>query len=80
MIIHSITVMVDNLVSIMNILIYNMVVYVIMLLNNNWISLITPLLRLPIILSIIMPQILKISLYLIHLVHQIYLVVNVILS
>jgi len=71
---------VDN--SIMNnrILIIYYVVYVIMLLNNNRISLSVPLLRLPLISSIILPQILKIRLYLIHLVHQIYLMVNVILS
>ena len=68
---------IDNLNSaIMN----SRIVYVIMLLNNNRISLSVPLLRLPLISSIILPQILKIRLYLIHLVHQIYLMVNVILS
>jgi hypothetical protein len=56
------------------------VVYMIMLLNNNRISLSIPLLRLPLISIIILPQILKIRLHLIHLVHQIYLMVNVILS
>ena len=76
---HIICVMIySSIVNLVNSWI-NYVVYVIMLLNNNRISLSVPLLRLP-ISSIILPQILKIRLYLIHLVHQIYLMVNVILS
>ena len=79
----NLKVTIDNLINSAIIMInYRIVVniYVIMLLNNNRISLSVPLLRLPLISSIILPQILKIRLYLIHLVHQIYLMVNVILS
>ena len=77
----NLKVTIDNSAIIMNSRIISYyVVYVIMLLNNNRISLSVPLLRLPLISSIILPQILKIRLYLIHLVHQIYLMVNVILS
>lgn len=74
---------VDVYIAIMNCSrIVNMinVVYVIMLLNDNRISLRinSSLLRCSII--VILLQILKVSLYLIHLVHQIYLVVNFVLS
>ena len=71
-------VMVDDLAVIV---IYSRIdIHVIMLLNNNRISLRinSSLLRCSII--VILLQILKVSLYLIHLVHQIYLVVNFVLS